>query len=87
MEISAVITTYLQEEALGGRSDITLTPTTRLVEEEILDSLGIFSMVSFLEERFSLSIDPEDVTIEHFATITDIEAFVASKQAAGASQP
>ena len=52
-----------------------------------LRRLGIFSMVAFVEERFGLTIDPEDVTIEHFATIAAIESFVGAKQAAQAAQP
>jgi acyl carrier protein len=87
MQVSEAITTYLRDEVLDGRTDVELTPTTHLVEEEIIDSLGIFRLVSFLEDHFGLEIDPEDVTFDNFTTITTIEAFVQAKQATEAPQP
>jgi len=85
--VNEVITAYLRDEALQGRQDVMLTPTTHLVEEEILDSLGIFALVSFLEDHFGLTIEPEEVTFDNFATIASIETLVSSKQAADTSQP
>ena len=87
MPVNEVITAYLRDEALQGRQDVMLTPTTHLVEEEILDSLGIFALVSFLEDHFGLTIEPEEVTFDNFATIASIETLVSSKQAADTSQP
>ena len=87
MQVRDVITAYLKDEVLGGRDDIELTLTTQLVEEDIIDSLGIFQMVSFLEDRFGLEVEPEDVTIENFTSIASIEAFVSRVQGAEASQP
>lgn len=81
MQVGEVIAQYLRDEALDGRDDVVLTATTHLVEEEVIDSLGIFKLVSFLEDRFGFEIDPEDVTLEHFTTITSIEEFVQAKQA------
>jgi acyl carrier protein len=85
MQITETITAYLRDEALDGRTDVQLSPTTQLVDEEVLDSLAIFSMVSFLEDHFDITIEPEDVTIENFSTIPAIEALVQSK-AEGAPQ-
>ena len=87
MSVNDAITAYVREEALQGREDVELTPTTPLVEDEILDSLGIFALVGFLEDRFGVTIEPEEVTFDNFATIATIEALVSSKQAADTSQP
>ena len=81
MQVSEIVATYLRDEVLDGRDDVELSPTTHLVEEEIIDSLGIFQLVGFLEDQFGLVIDPEDVTIENFTTMASIEAFVLAKQA------
>jgi acyl carrier protein len=53
----------------------------RLVEEEVIDSLGIFSLVDFIESRFGITVDPEDITIENFSTIRAIDALVERKLA------
>ena len=87
MSTSDVIMTYLRDQHLTGRADVELTADTQLIEQEVLDSLAIFSMVTFLEDEFSITIEPEDVTLENFSSIPAIEALVAEKQAADAAQP
>ena len=72
---------YLVEVALDGDGS-ELDGDTDLIDEEVLDSLGIFSMTEFLESAFSIEIDPEDVVIDNFETIDAICRLVASKQAA-----
>jgi acyl carrier protein len=81
MEVIEIVAAYLQDEVVAKGRDVVLTPTTHLLEEEIIDSLGIFLVVGFIEERFGLVIDPEDVTIDNFTTLADIDAFVRAKQA------
>jgi acyl carrier protein len=61
-----------------------LTATTRLVDEGWLDSLQIVQLVEFLEKRFSISIDLEDMVAENFATIGAVAALVA--RSAGTSR-
>jgi acyl carrier protein len=47
-----------------------------LLEEEIVDSLGIFTLISFIEETLGVSIDPVDINLENFQTIDSITALV-----------
>lgn len=61
--------------------DRELTDETRLVEEEIIDSLGIFLLLGFIKEQFGVEVDPEDVTLENFATVNAIVALVDEKRA------
>jgi acyl carrier protein len=45
----------------------------------IIDSLGSFWMIAFLEETFPLTIEDTDMAPENFQTLNDIENFVAGK--------
>ena len=47
--------------------------------EEILDSIATLTLVTFLEERYAIMIEPYD-TAGHFDTILDIVSLVQSKQ-------
>jgi acyl carrier protein len=78
-DIKASIREYLVAEALDGRPD-DLEDHTNLVEEDILDSLGIFSMIEFLEAKYEIEIDPAEVVLENFETMDAIEALVTSKR-------
>jgi len=53
-----------------------------LLEREVVDSLGILKLVTFLEANMDIEIDDEDLVPDHFATIADIARLVAAKQAA-----
>lgn len=78
--VSTVIKERIVAEFMGGSGS--LDDNTLLVEEEIIDSLGIFLLLGFIKERFGVEVDPEDVTMENFATIQAITNLVEKKQAA-----
>ena len=56
-----------------------IQPDTNLFDIEILDSLVIVSMVVFLEERFSCSLDYEDLTEENLGSLAAITDLVMRK--------
>ena len=59
-----------------------------LLTNNIIDSLGSFRMIAFLEETFPLTIEDTDMVPENFQTLNDIEIFVAGKlgKASGAAE-
>ena len=58
-----------------------LDDDTDLFEIGALDSLAIVSMVMFIEERFALSLDYEDLTEENLGSLTAIADTVLRKVA------
>jgi acyl carrier protein len=71
----AMLRTFIIDELSADPADLERTDT-RLVEEDVIDSLGIFLLVDFIENRFSVEVDPEEIRIENFATLAAIDAFV-----------
>lgn len=61
----------------SGRTDI--ADDDNLIENGVIDSLGIFQLVAFLEERFGVTIGDEEITPENFGSVTAIERLVASR--------
>ena len=51
-----------------------------LIDTGVVDSLGIFQLVAFLEERFGIAIADTDITPDNFATIERIEQLVAGRE-------
>jgi acyl carrier protein len=49
----------------------------------VLDSMGIFRLVSFLEENFSVAISDEEITGDNFQSINAIQEFVIAKMPPG----
>lgn len=49
---------------------------TNFFETNILDSLNIINLVVFVENTFSVSIDPLDVNLENFGSINKIATYI-----------
>ena len=77
-DIKANIKDYILEEFVPD-GDIDVEDNTNLLEEEVVDSLGIFTLVSFIENKFSVSIDAEEVNLDNFETLSSITKLVESK--------
>lgn len=74
-EIQKALTEYIANEVLDGE-DIGLEPTTPLIEWGVINSMEIARLVSFVDERFGVTIPSDKITIEHFKTIDAITALV-----------
>ena len=68
----------VRELRWSGSPDV-LTDDYPLLDASVLDSLDILKLVAFLEDRFSIEMDDEDLVPEHFETISNICQFVESK--------
>lgn len=70
---------YIIDE-LGYRgSPADLNNDFPILENEVLDSMGIMQVVSFLESEFDVEIDDEDLVPDNFGTIGAIANLVDSK--------
>ena len=47
-----------------------------LLEDEIVDSVAMMELIVWLEENFKVSIDPDDLTPENFASINSMVAYL-----------
>jgi len=50
-----------------------------LMENGIIDSLGIFRLVSFLEENFGVGIGDEEINSQNLQSVDSIEQLVIRK--------
>lgn len=69
---------YLREE-LGVASSQSLDDDVMLIEQGIIDSLGIFQMVQFLESELGVVVEDDELLLENFQTIGHIGGFVRAK--------
>ncbi len=75
----ATIRDYILEEMVPD-GDVELDETTNLLDEEIVDSLGLFTLVAFINRNFDVTIEPEEINLDNFETLTTIVSLVESKQ-------
>lgn len=46
----------------------------------LFDSLGVLSLIGFLETNFQISLDEKDLQREHFSTVRSMAALVSRKK-------
>jgi acyl carrier protein len=56
-----------------------LTDDYPLIQRGIVDSMGILSLVSFIESEFGVQIQDEELVPQHFGTISGMASLIASK--------
>lgn len=78
--IAEKVKAYVLAEFLPGEDPNELTDSTELVSSNILDSLAILKLVSFLEEEFGIEIAAHEADEEHMNTLADIAELVQSKR-------
>ena len=52
-----------------------------LLERNVLDSLGLFQLVGYLESEFGVEVQDEELVPQNFGTIADISRLVEAKRA------
>lgn len=57
----------------------TLTDDYPLIERDVIDSLGIFQIISFLEDDWDIEVSDEDLVPENFSSIGAIARLVEAK--------
>jgi len=78
-DIKQEIEKFIEENFVMGRKNITLDPDKSLIESGVMDSTGVLELVMFLEERFSIQIDDEELVPENLDTINNLVAFLKKK--------
>jgi acyl carrier protein len=77
--VAATVKEFILQEFLPGTSASELTATTPLVTGGILDSLATVRLVTFLEERFGIEIQPHETGVDYMDSVHDIAQLVVSK--------
>lgn len=80
MSIEDRLRAFINEELRTDGVSERLADDHDLLEHKIIDSLGIFQIVSFLETEFDVEVDDEELVPDNFATIGAISRMVAAKR-------
>ena len=85
--IAETIREFVVGEFFAGREPPLLRSDTKLVSTGVVDSVGTMRLVLFLEERFGILIQAEDISTGGLDTLDAMTALVERRQAARAFDP
>lgn len=72
---------FILDNFLPGENPNNLTDESELKESGILDSLATLKLVSFLEDRFKVEFEANDLEPGNLSSLLSIERLVKSKMA------
>jgi len=68
---------YVSEQLLSDRG-LAILDDDDLLDSGI-DSVGMMSLVLFIEEEWQVAVPPEDVVLENFQSIAAIESYLRTR--------
>jgi len=69
------LATFIEKNLIGD-DKTKVSDATPLIEDGIVDSMGLMQIVAFIEERTGLRVSDDDVTPDNFETVAAIGALV-----------
>ena len=73
-EIENRLIDYFKEKV-----DTVVDSETLLLDEKVIDSMGVIELVAFLEATYKVEFVDDDLTVDNFKTIGSISNLVISK--------
>ena len=78
MSFRQAITKFINENLVQDGREIQFEADDNLIEEGIIDSMGLMQMIQFIEEHTGLRVPDDQVLPENFQSISSIEQLVES---------
>jgi acyl carrier protein len=72
---------FLCDEADDLPDGVEITADTSLFRDQLLDSMNLTNLISFLEETFHIKVGAMDIVYENLDTVNHMLAYIARKQA------
>jgi acyl carrier protein len=75
-----VIREFLLSHSNQSLDALELERSRDLLEEGVIDSLGLMELVEFLRSHYDLEFEPNEITAENFKTVRTIATLVDNKR-------
>jgi acyl carrier protein len=74
MTVESQMITYFKDTL-----DADVTPETPLIDQGIIDSMGVMELITFVAQTFGVDFDVDDMTAEKLGTVSAISCLITSK--------
>ncbi len=79
MQLESEIRNFIVENFLYGQNDNNLGDNVSFLETGIIDSTGVLEMVSFIEEKYGVSVEDEELIPDNLDSVQKISDFIRRK--------
>ena len=82
--IETEVRQYVLENFLFGRTEVEVSSDASFLDLGIIDSTGVLELVTFLEDKYQIKIEDEELVPANLDSLNGITRFVEVKRAASA---
>lgn len=83
MTLGDRLTVFIQQNLVSDESTRPIGQHDSLIDRGVIDSMGLFQLMSFIEQETGIRIPDEEVLPENFETVATMELLVQRLQARG----
>lgn len=84
--VESQVRAYVVDHFLFGQGGDKLGSDDSFLEKGLIDSTGVLEVVMFLEERFGIKVQDDELVPENLDSLVRIARFVERKQGQGAAR-
>jgi acyl carrier protein len=77
--IEAEVRSFVTDNFLFGRKNVSLGGDHSLLEQGLIDSTGVLELVSFIENKFKIKVEDDDLVPDNLDSINRLIAFIETK--------
>jgi len=70
---------FVTDNFLFGRKNVSLDGDDSLLEQGLIDSTGVLELVSFIESKFEIKVEDDDLVPDNLDSINRLIAFIETK--------
>ncbi len=81
MQLKLEVRSFIVENFLYGVDDGGLQDEVSLLANGLIDSTGVLELVSFVEKKYGIAVNDEELIPDNFDTVDNLSNFVMRKTA------
>lgn len=70
---------FVTDNFLFGRTNVSLDGDDSLLEEGLIDSTGVLELVTFIEDRFDVTVEDDELVPDNLDSINRLITFIEGK--------
>lgn len=80
-DVKSDVKKFIVDNFLFGQEDEPILENDSFMEKGIIDSTGILELITFLEEKYAITIEDEELLPENLDSLNNVGRFILLKRA------
>jgi acyl carrier protein len=74
--VEELVRQYIAQNILFSNNGYPYADDASFLDEGIIDSMNVLELVAFVEEKFGITVQDQDIVPDHFDSVSKLAAYV-----------